>query len=259
MRRLILAECVKMKRTLVLWLSFLVPLVVCGITCFTSVRAGMYIPGATDGWTTVFREPLGMWVVLVVPAFIALETALTSNIEKSNRTYRQMYCLPVPRWQVFVAKFIIVAAVIAWSHVLLLVSSVMSGLIIKFYRLRPDFVWTNFEGKFRTAALATISCFVLCLFMIAMYSYMSERWKNVLVVLGVGIMAPLFLMNLITSRVMVVILPWLLPFNSLWDYTADPSLLTLKPNLWIPHIVSVFCATIVLALGCKLVEEKDVF
>jgi hypothetical protein len=258
MNRLLLAECVKMKRTLVLALAVLVPLVLCGVACFPRIRVGMYDPSATDGWTTMFSESLGMWAVLIGPAFIALQTALASNIEKSNRMYAQMYCLPVPRWHVFLAKFVIVSGVIALSQALLLLFAVVSGLIIQSLRLRPEFVWTAFGAKFEKAATSSMSCFVLCLFMIAIYSYMSERWKNMLVVLGVGIIAPLILTNFIFHRAMIVTMPWLLHFNSLWGYLRDPSLLALKQNLWIPHVVSVVGAIVVLLLGCKLVEERDV-
>lgn len=258
MKRLLLAECVKMKRTLVLALAVLVPLVLCGIACFPRIRVGMYNPAATDGWNTMFSEPLGMWAVLIGPAFIALQTALASNIEKSNRMYAQMYCLPVPRWHVFIAKFVIVSGVIALSQALVLVFAVASGLIIQSVRLRPEFVWTAFGANFKMALLSVMSCFVLCLFMIAIYSYMSERWKNMLVVLGVGIIAPIILTNFIFHRAMMVTMPWLLQFHSLWGYMRDPALLALKPNLWIPHMVSIVGATIVLLLGCKLVEERDV-
>ena len=71
------AETLKLKRTLALWLALLTP----GVLVFLEVAAatqhqGNMLGPSDNRWQVMFEHLFSIWVILVLPLFITLETAL---------------------------------------------------------------------------------------------------------------------------------------------------------------------------------------
>src|SRR5512146_2816980 len=96
--RALSAETIKTKRTLTLLLAFLAPLAMAFLELAIGFQYGkrMY---RTDGdsWMTLINHTTMMWVLLLLPLFVTLEMGLLGALEHNNKTWKQLYAMPLPR------------------------------------------------------------------------------------------------------------------------------------------------------------------
>jgi hypothetical protein len=99
------AESLKIKRTLALWLALLTPaaLVFLEVAAATQ-RQGNLLQADVNHWQYMFEHMLSIWVILILPLFITLETALLGQLEHGNHTWKLTHTQPIPRWATMAAK-----------------------------------------------------------------------------------------------------------------------------------------------------------
>ena len=125
------AERLKMRRTLALALTFLIPLALILLQFAISVQRGgsVYISDG-DAWIWLSQNIIVFWSLLMLPLFVTLETALLGNMEYRNETWKKLYTLPVPRWMVILAKQVIALGLIALSFLFLVLLTALMGVIL---------------------------------------------------------------------------------------------------------------------------------
>jgi hypothetical protein len=65
----------------------------------------------------------------MLPLFVTLETGQLSALEHHNKTWKQLYVLPVPRWAVYASKQVIALGLIGLSMIVLAAMTVGVGLL----------------------------------------------------------------------------------------------------------------------------------
>ena len=131
------AEALKMKRTLVLWLAFLAPLVVVVFILVGYLDRGKEWlgTGLENAWIEFAQSVDIFWALLMLPLFITLQTALLAGLEHQSEQWKHLYALPVPRWTVVAAKQAVTAALIGLSHLMLICLTLLGGWLL--WLLRP--------------------------------------------------------------------------------------------------------------------------
>ena len=129
------AELLKLKRTLAFRVIFVLPFLVATLQFFIAWRTKKFAPNFNI-WETLPSSSMQVWAVFMLPLLITLETALLNGIEHSDRQWKHLFALPVPRYSVYFAKVIVAQGLILISTFVLAVLIVLVGVAA--ISLRPE-------------------------------------------------------------------------------------------------------------------------
>jgi hypothetical protein len=220
MFRVLHAELLKLKRTLAFRMIFVLPLLVALLQFFVLWRSRAF--GADFKlWETLPTNMLGIWAVFMMPLLITLETALLNGIEHSDKQWKHIFALPVPRHTVYLAKFVVAQALIAASTLFICVLTVLVGLAAMY--LRPELAHSGpvpYGWLAKYAALVWLAAWLI----IAIHTWVSIRWSGFAVALGAGIGGTFFAL-FAASASLGKYYPWLLPVNIFKDERFAAALL----------------------------------
>lgn len=206
------AEAVKARRSAHLRLAIAAPALLFLLNLLT-LFARRHINQANP--TALWQDLLGfawvMWLGLFTPALIAAEAICLAGIEHSGRNWKQLFAMPVPRWQVFAVKMLFGALLVAASFCLFAVSSVGAVLVFSSARglhLAASLPWMEIV---LTAARAYIACWLL----IVIHTWISVRFPGFAVPAGVAFAAMLvgFMLVSLNRDAFGWWYPWTLPIN----------------------------------------------
>jgi lantibiotic transport system permease protein len=183
------AEALKMKRTIALKMVVLSPAVIVVLIVFVASQAPfsmLRLNGIGNAWMVLVRRNLMPWALLMLPLFIALETALVAGLDHSENQWKSLLARPVPRWTLYVAKLIVVTAMLAAATLTLLCGILLGGAILS--RVQSEVVfgfpvpWAAIFGQ--GAQIAGLSFLALTI-----QHWVSLRWRSFSVAVGTGIVA----------------------------------------------------------------------
>ena len=206
------AELLKLKRTLAFRVIFVLPLLVAILQFFIVLRTKKF-PAEFDLWHTIGTSSLQIWAVFMMPLLIALETALLNGIEHSDRQWKHIFALPVPRHAVYVAKVIVAQGLIFVSTLTLSVLTVVAGIFATY--LRPELANAG-PIPFGWFAKYTTLVWAASWLIIAIHTWVATRWSGFPIPLGAGIGGTFFAL-FAASASLGKYYPWLLPMNLFID------------------------------------------
>src|ERR1051325_1895545 len=129
------AELLKLKRTLAFRVVFVLPLLIGLLQFFLILRTKTFQRGF-NLWQTHPTNSFEIWAVFMMPLLIALVTALLNGIEHSDRQWKHLFALPVPRYAVYLAKFVVAQGLTLVSTFVLAVLTVIVGVVA--VSLKPE-------------------------------------------------------------------------------------------------------------------------
>lgn len=242
------AELLKTKRTLTLALAFLAPLALAFLELAVGFQYGkkMYRPGG-DAWMTLINHTTMMWVLLLLPLFVTLEMGLLGALEHNNKTWKQLYALPLPRWSIYMSKQIAGMGIIGLSMAVLGLMTVGVGLIGRFWL--PEL---GFDAPIPWAALVQnlLLSYLASWLIISIHLWISLRWSSFVLAMGVGIVATVFGVVVIGSK-WEQFDPWTIPG------VVSQNLINAEPYI-LPLAVGLLGGIIVACLGCWDTIRQDV-
>ncbi len=245
--RVLGAEFLKVKRTLVLWSTLAASLGVDILYFFVLLmNRGAPVQGRTE-WETLFQSTNAMWVVLALPLFITLMTALLAQMEHSEKQWKHWFALPVPRWSIYSAKWIIGLG-LAWAGTILLeLGAVGIGLSMKV--LRPDL---DFSTPIPWMALAknTVLISLIVMLIYSLHTWIAERSHSFSFAVGVGMAAAIANILIMNSEKWSKVFPWALTLHVLNPESA----------YYLPQALAIGITggLLVAFLGCWDVTRRDV-
>jgi hypothetical protein len=247
--RALKAETLKMKRTLALWLAIIAPLGMVGLQFLVVYqRAEYYLRQIENAWVRFGQEMFVFFGFLIVPLFVALETALLGGLEHRSNQWKHLYALPQPRWTVYAAKQLMGMALIALSMAGLVGFSVLAGLVLRM--LMPD---VGFDAAIPWDLFLKygVMVYLASWLIISLHTWVAIRWQSFVVAMAVGILMTVSGMIVISSD-WGSFYPWAMP--GLLANTFNKG----EPILLKELIVSVVGGIVVALLGCWEVTRRDV-
>ncbi|MCL4248475.1 MAG: ABC transporter permease [Anaerolineae bacterium] len=250
------AERLKMKRSLAWWLVAIGPLAVVAMVALMYIQrpgSGMWKEYADNPWMALATTALGVWSMMFVLLFIALQTALLGNLEQRSDGWKQIFTLPNPRWATYIAKQVIVLVMIGLSTAILLAGVFGVGVLLRALNVHPE---QNFAAPIDWSLLlrAGLLSYVGSWLIIAIHTWVGLRWRSFAAASVVGIVATIFAIFALNSD-LGWYFPWGMPgmagFSAL-DSSTDASLLPLTLAL------SVAGAAVVTLFGAWDVTRRDV-
>ena len=202
------AELLKLKRTLAFRVIFVLPFFIATLQFFVLWRMKR-IPSDFNLWQMHASNSLQIWAVFMMPLLITLETALLNGIEHSDRQWKHIFALPVPRSAVYFSKIIVAQGLIFLSTLILVVFTIIVGLAVTSLKSAlaaagpVPYLWIA-----KQAAFVWLASWLI----ISIHTWISMRWSGFPIPLGAGIGGTFFAL-FAASAALGKYYPWLLPVN----------------------------------------------
>jgi hypothetical protein len=194
------AELLKLKRTLAFRVIFVLPFFVALLQFFVIWRTKKFAPGF-DLWQTHPTNSFQIWAIFMMPLLITLETALLNGIEHSDKQWKHLFTLPVPRRSIYFSKFIVALGLILISTMVLALLTVIVGVAA--VSLKPELANITGPVPYLTIAKQATLVWLAGWLITAIHTWISIRWSGFPIPLGAGIGGTFF----------ALFYPWLLPMN----------------------------------------------
>jgi hypothetical protein len=244
--RAVSAESLKLKRSLALHLAVIAPLFI------VLLQLGVYLARGEDveraATNPVFgfaRGIVTLWTLVFLPFWATLAASLCASLDHSGNHWDHLFALPLRRWSVYAAKWIIVFGLVVLSSICLPLFSVAAIEVLKLVRV-----------EWRAAVLpwplllsgVSRSC-AACLLLVSLQCWLSLQWRSFLVPLGVGIAG-------IMSGIILISAP--LRLLSLYPWTAAAA--AASPHEPLLPLVWGICAGLAVAVfACWRLAVRDRF
>lgn len=209
--RLLLAEWLKLRRSLIWLLILAVPLMV-----FLLGVAVIATGNSTDQWDMLAMSGAAIWSFFLLPMTATALTALIAQLEHGSRGWSYVLALPHRKTSVFTAKAIIVLAVMALISALVAIANMASGIVAGW--IVPE---QAMQGDLPVALLFGImgKMWLTSLLVVAIQYAVAMRYRSFAVPVVVGI-AGTFVAIVATSAKQGLYFPWLMATNVL---NSDPT------------------------------------
>lgn len=243
--RVLHAESLKMKRTIALKMVVLAPAAVVLLVFlmaanapFSTIRRG----GEGREWAGLAQLTFLFWAALMMPLYIALEAALVAGLDHAENQWKSLLARPVPRWTWYVAKLIVVIAMLAASTAVLLCGILASGVVLPHVQPELKFAlpipWALLlQQAAQIAGLAFLA--------VTIQHWVSLRWRSFSIATGVGIVAMVVgyvaAMSTLRTPDWPQYFPWALPMLVLSRHPQDAD-----TALWVSLVIGIGVA----AAGC---------
>ncbi len=214
------AELLKLKRTLAFRVIFVLPFLVALLQFFIVWRTKSFGP-KFNLWETLPTNSLQVWAVFMMPLLITLETALLNGIEHTDKQWKHLFALPIPRHSIYFSKFVVAQGLILVSTIVLAVLTVLVGVAATY--MKPDLANAG-PVPYVWIAKQTAYVWLASWLIIAIHTWISMRWSGFAIALGAGIGGTFFALFAASASVGKYY-PWLLPVNIFIDGRFTAALL----------------------------------
>ncbi|SDH81650.1 ABC transporter permease [Winogradskyella thalassocola] len=179
-------EFIKLKRTFAFWLT-IISAILFPILFFIAyfLKHETNTPEAgINPWEKFMTIQIENSIPFFIPMFIVLITSLIMQIEHKSLGLKHLFALPVPKWSIYFGKLSIVIFAIITTYVYYYLAILLSGFLLGL--IHPDLAFLNFQPEhLKYINMLTIS-FVASLGIIGIQFWLSFRYKNFIVPLGLG-------------------------------------------------------------------------
>lgn len=242
------AETLKLKRTLALWLAIVLPAVIVFLFFLNYLQRGEFlIREDADSWIWMAQNVLILWSMLFLPLFTALEMALISGLEHSDKNWKHLFALPIPRWTIYAAKLLAGLGILGLGQIAAWGWTMLAGLGLRVFKpglgFEDSFPWLQIlEWTFRV--------FLASWLIVAIQTWVSVRWPRFVLSIGVGIAAVIggFIMS---NTELWRIYPWSLPAAVANGFIRGDTQLTAV-------VISIIGGVVVGVVGCWDTTRRDV-
>lgn len=246
--RAIHAETLKLKGTLALWLAFILPAVIVFLFFLNYLQRGeTLIRADADSWVWMTQNILILWSMLFLPLFVALEMALLSGLEHSEKNWKHLFSLPIPRWAVYTAKLMGGLGILAIGQIASWFWTMLAGFGLGI--LKPGL---GFEISFPWLQILTwtFRVYLASWFIVAIQAWVSMRWSSFVLSIAVGIGAVISGL-IISNTELWKIYPWSLPAAVANGFILGDTQMT-------AIIISMIGGVVVGVVGCWETTRRDV-
>lgn len=215
--RVLITECIKLKRTLALAMAFIAPSVV--ILLYTLIGhfgAPQLEAAHYNYWRDMTSNAVMLWALLMLPLFITLETSLLAGLEHADKNWKSLLALPAPRWTIYVSKLVVTVLIVCLAHAVLVGGIVLGGLLLKW--LHPAIMPAL---PLRPLVVPVAKLTAATMLAITIQHWISLRWQSFTAALGFGMSAMLVGFVAANSKEYSPFVPWSLPLYTIRATTQD--------------------------------------
>jgi hypothetical protein len=181
------SEWLKQKRSLAAWLVMGGGLFIPGIILAIRILRPAGLPQvyrSASFWETLRTQSWESMSIVILPVVIILGASLITQLEYRNNTWKQLHATPQPFAAIFVAKLLILLAMVVQLFLWFNVGIYLAGIV-------PALLFSNVDVPASPIPFARFlkqdaRFFVDALPMVGLQYLLSLRFRNFMVPLGVG-------------------------------------------------------------------------
>jgi len=184
LKRGISAELYKYKRTFILWFLILAPAFVPVINFIIFLTRGKILMAeGGNPWERLLQLSVNP-ANFLFPFFVMIVALFVNSIEYNSNTWKLIYTQPLSRLTVYLAKVKVFTLMIFTSLMLFGVFAILAGYILRI--TNPDL---GFDQAFDVSIFfkLSIKVFLTTLGYASIQFWLSQRFKNLILPLGIGI------------------------------------------------------------------------
>lgn len=244
--RLWLAERVKFRRTLAMYLCLIGPLVAAALGGLSLANMqGLASAKGVSPWEAFVQYGLSLWAGLLLPIVVCLQAAQGAQLEHANHKWKHLLSLPLDRKAVYVGK-------LGWLASLVVLSNVVMGVLLLAVAFAAGLAHVA-DGSLPAAAmylsrqLALLACAGMLMF--AVQFVLSMRLSSFAAVLAVGFVATIVgMMASGAAPALMSFFPWSMPVLAVNGKGAPATTIA---------AVSLICATALLAWDARSFDRRE--
>ena len=205
------AELLKLRRSLVLLVTFAAP--VC-VSAFAA--AALATRSGTVGWERFLDEGLAMWSFFMLPMSVTALTMLLAQLEHNSRMWTHLLALPVPRANLFLGKMLVAILLLLAMQALVYGGLYAAGLGMNLL------LGGKLTGEMQTGEMAVglAAMAIGALPMLAIQLWVALASRSFVTPLVVGILGTFFAL-VVTAAGVRLYIPWLLQiWATMWPREA---------------------------------------
>ena len=204
----IAAELLKLRRSLVLLVTFAAPLCVLAFAAIAlATRTG------TVKWERYLDEGLAMWSFFMLPMSVTALTTLLAQLEHGSRMWNHLLALPTRRAILFGTKAVVAGVLLIAMQVVVYLGMYAVGYAVG--AVLPERAPVG-DRQFDDMAIGMAAMAIGAIPMLLLQLWIALRWRSFVVPLVVGILGTFFAL-VITASGVTVFIPWLLQiYATMW-------------------------------------------
>lgn len=244
--RVLSTECLKLKRTLALWMVLIAPMSLVLLQfAITYKRSGELQGVSKDAWSIIVHQTIEAWTLLLMPLFVTLETSLLAGLENTEKNWKSLLALPAPRWTIYISKLVVSVGLLWAAHAVLVGGTSLSGMLLR--HLLPKL---NLGGMpLMPFLMPMLRVSVAALLGVTIQHWVSLRWQSYTAAMGFGMCAMIFGVFASNSPQIGTWFPWSLPIHAVLHGAAGHDLIT----FW-----SLGGATLAAMIGCWEFVKREI-
>lgn len=191
-------EFIKLKRTFAFWLTIINGLVFPFLFFIIYlIKHEKMVPAlGVNPWEKFMVNLVENSIPFLIPMFIVLITSLIIQVEHKSHGIKHLFSLPIPKWSVYYGKLSIIIVSIITSYIYFFIAILMFGVLLGMFY--SDLGFLDFQPDYLKYIKMLAMSFIASLGIVGIQFWMSFRFKNFIVPLGVGI--TLVIIGLIASQ-----------------------------------------------------------
>ena len=202
------AELLKLRRSLVLLVTFAAPLCVLAFAAIAlGTRTGVV------KWERYLDEGLAMWSFFMLPMSVTAVTTLLAQLEHGSRMWNHLLALPARRATLYGTKAVVAGLLLLAMQVFVYVGLYAVGYAVG--AVLPERAPVG-DRQYDDMAIGMAAMAIGAIPMVLLQLWVALRWGSFVVPLVVGILGTFFALVITASGVSVYI-PWLLQiYATMW-------------------------------------------
>lgn len=179
------SEFIKVKRTSVLYLCFVIAAVMPLFTLSEYLMGSELNPAHPDPWGSFFMEAQQGISIMLLPLFIILMCTLLPQIEYKNNTWKQVLASPQPFSNIFISKFLIIQLSIITFLLVNLLLMILAGISANLFN--PELPFLDSKIAIWEILKTTSITYVSALGISAIQFWVGMRFKSFITPIAIGL------------------------------------------------------------------------
>lgn len=243
MKNIYKVELLKLKHSKILGIVMFLPLffVILGFANFLRYR-DLFTSKGQNIWQQVYTQSSMFYGLFLMALFITILVAVLVRIENSGDNFKRILALPVKRSDIYISKLFIGCGMVLLNLFVFTLLIIAAGIVAAPHN----------ESMPREIIYSPLLCFIASLPVIAIQYYLTMKFENIAVPLGVGVVFSLPSVLINNTRYWILF-PWAYPGRALLNGS----------NLNFPfsnymYILSVAVFVIFIIVGVYEFNKKDI-
>lgn len=201
MKNVFKVELLKLRHSKILNIVMFLPLffVILGFTNFLRYRE-LFTEKGQNVWSQVYTQSSMFYGLFLIALFITIIIAVLVRIENAEDNFKRILTLPIKRSDLYIAKLVVVCGIVALNLIIFMLLTIFVGLIMA----------PSNQSMPMELIYSPMLCIVASLPVIGIQYYLSMKFKNIAIPLGIGLAfsIPALLIN---NTKYWMLFPWAYP------------------------------------------------